>query len=544
MKTILKFISVIIVLSQYSAIKADWPAYYTGLFETSYNEATAIAVDNSGNSYVTGTAENDNPAQMEVTTIKYNSSGVQQWVARYSVAPGTGLSIIMSSDQEHVFVTGKIATTNQGWDFVTIKYYTSNGGQNWASAYNGPGNDDDVANKIVVDASDNVYVTGRSMGDGTGKDFVTIKYNSSGTQQWVTRYDDGDYDIAYSLKLDNNYSNVYVTGQSSDQSTSNFTTIKYNSSGTQQWVKTYDNGGVDCGTDIAVNSTYGVYVTGTSYISGGLKSTVIKYNTAGDELWVNYNYSGTSNSIGIFKRAIGEGPSSYTIDVFTTGYGGDINNDFYGQTIRYNNSGTEQWCSTFNNQYLSLFRMLKIDNSENIIVTGYYKPSNLAYLTVKYNSSGVQQWAENINNGIEAEAYGIDLDASGNAYVTGCMMLESDERDYVTMKYSSGDESKPHNSHNSEQISSSIPNNFELYQNYPNPFNPVTKIKYGLPVSSNVKITVFDLLGKEIKTLLNSFKNAGYYEVEFNASNLSSGVYFYKLQYGYFIEMKKMILIK
>ena len=173
MKTILKFISVIIVLSQYSAIKADWPTYYTGLFETSYNEATAIAVDNSGNSYVTGTAENDNPARMEVTTIKYSSSGVQQWVARYSVA-GTGLSIILSSDQEHVFVTGKISTTNQGWDFVTIKYYTSNGGQNWANAYNGPGNDDDVANKIVVDASDNVYVTGRSIGDGTGNDFQLL----------------------------------------------------------------------------------------------------------------------------------------------------------------------------------------------------------------------------------------------------------------------------------------------------------------------------------------------------------------------------------
>jgi hypothetical protein len=91
---------------------------------------------------------------------------------------------------------------------------------------------------------------------------------------------------------------------------------------------------------------------------------------------------------------------------------------------------------------------------------------------------------------------------------------------------------------------SHFPKSFGLEQNYPNPFNPMTSIKYQLPVQQFVKITVFDILGKEVTTLVNEQKNAGYYEVKFDASNLASGLYFYKIEAGTFIETKKMMLIK
>lgn len=85
---------------------------------------------------------------------------------------------------------------------------------------------------------------------------------------------------------------------------------------------------------------------------------------------------------------------------------------------------------------------------------------------------------------------------------------------------------------------------FELTQNYPNPFNPSTKIKYQIPELSFVTIKVYDVLGKEVTTLINEEKPAGSYEVEFDASRLPSGVYFYRLQAGSFIETKKMILLR
>jgi subtilisin-like proprotein convertase family protein len=89
-----------------------------------------------------------------------------------------------------------------------------------------------------------------------------------------------------------------------------------------------------------------------------------------------------------------------------------------------------------------------------------------------------------------------------------------------------------------------IPKKFALHQNYPNPFNPTTTIKYDLAKESFVKITVYDILGKQVQTLVNEQKKAGSYALEINASGLASGVYFYKIEAGTFVATKKMMLIK
>jgi hypothetical protein len=89
-----------------------------------------------------------------------------------------------------------------------------------------------------------------------------------------------------------------------------------------------------------------------------------------------------------------------------------------------------------------------------------------------------------------------------------------------------------------------IPQKFALYQNYPNPFNPSTTISYDLPERSRVKLSVYNLLGQEVATLVNTEQEPGRYNVKFDASGLPSGIYFYRLEAGRFIEQKKMILIK
>jgi len=88
------------------------------------------------------------------------------------------------------------------------------------------------------------------------------------------------------------------------------------------------------------------------------------------------------------------------------------------------------------------------------------------------------------------------------------------------------------------------PVQFRLYQNYPNPFNPSTIVQYEVPKNGLVTIKVYDILGREVRTLVNQYQNKGRYEINFNASNLSSGVYFYQLKAGEFINTKKMILLK
>lgn len=93
-------------------------------------------------------------------------------------------------------------------------------------------------------------------------------------------------------------------------------------------------------------------------------------------------------------------------------------------------------------------------------------------------------------------------------------------------------------------VSGAIPKSYALSQNFPNPFNPSTKINYQLPVAEKVRLTIFDILGREVKMILDSYQLPGYYEISFDANGLPSGVYLYKLEAGRFREMKKMIITK
>jgi hypothetical protein len=89
-----------------------------------------------------------------------------------------------------------------------------------------------------------------------------------------------------------------------------------------------------------------------------------------------------------------------------------------------------------------------------------------------------------------------------------------------------------------------IPKSFSLEQNYPNPFNPTTTIRYGLPNRSHVTLIVYNTLGQQVAQLMNGEEEAGYHSVRFDGSNLASGVYFYRLQAGTYVETRKLLLLK
>jgi flagellar hook assembly protein FlgD len=94
-----------------------------------------------------------------------------------------------------------------------------------------------------------------------------------------------------------------------------------------------------------------------------------------------------------------------------------------------------------------------------------------------------------------------------------------------------------------------MPEKFTIHQNYPNPFNPVTTLRYDLPENGNVNITIYDMLGRQVKTLINQNQNAGYMSVIWNATNdygkpVSAGIYIYQIQAGEYISTKKMVLLK
>lgn len=357
--------------------------------------AYAIAVDKSGNIYVTGSSVNI-ALNTEIITIKYNTSGVQQWVASYS-GPGSydyGSSIALD-DSGNVFLTGQSRGNGTGNDYVTIKY-NSSGDSIWVARYSGPGDFPDYPSDIALDVNGNVYVTGRSFGGGLYYDYATVKYNSSGNEVWVAKYDGPDNadDQANSLAVDGN-GNVYVTGVSFNSLTyDDYVTIKYNSSGNSVWVRSYNGPGnsEDAAYSIALDLLGNIYVTGKSYGNGTSGDyATIKYNSSGDSLWLA-RYNGTGN--------YNDEPASLVLDafgnVYVTGFSYGIGTDYDYASVKYNSSGDSLWVGRYNglgnnNDYA---KAIAVNRAGNIYITGSSDGSGTYsdYATVKYSTTtGSQQ---------------------------------------------------------------------------------------------------------------------------------------------------------
>jgi len=367
-----------------------WVARYNGP-GNGYDEARAIAIDNNGNVYVTGRSYGEGTSYYDYATIKYNANGQELWVARYGAGYDEATAIAVDNNG-NVYVTGfsyNYGTSRE--DYVTIKY-NSNGQRLWAAWYDYD-NRDDEATAIAVDNNGNVYVTGYSWGQGTSYDYATIKYNSDGEQLWVRRYNGPGnlYDFATAIAVDNN-GNVYVTGRSHYVDRYyDYATIKYNANGEQLWVRRYNGPGNsdDEATAIAVDNNGNVYVTGYSWGTSYDYAT-IKYNSNGQELWVarygasisSYDYA---NAIAVDNNG----------NVYVTGrsYGYSTYYDY--ATIKYNSNGQELGVARYNGSGNrdDEATAIAVDNNGNVYVTGYSygQGTNYDYATIKYSAVGIEE---------------------------------------------------------------------------------------------------------------------------------------------------------
>jgi hypothetical protein len=263
-----------------------WVRRYNGPANNS-DIGYAIVVDTSGNAYVTGYSAGSGTSN-DYATIKYYPNGDTVWARRYN-GPGNGNDqayAIAVDISDNAYITGYSAGSGTGWDYATIKYYP-NGDTAWVRRYNGPGNGNDQAYAITVDTSRNVYVTGWSVGSGTGNDYATIKYYPNGDTAWVRRYNGpgNGNDYAYAIAVDNS-GNAYVTGYSAGSGTGwDYATIKYYPNGDTAWVCRYNGpgNGNDQANAITVDTSRNIYVTGWSVgSSSGWDYTTIKYTPTGD----------------------------------------------------------------------------------------------------------------------------------------------------------------------------------------------------------------------------------------------------------------------
>jgi len=210
---------------------------------------------------------------------------------------------------------------------------------------------------------------------------------------------------------------------------------------------------------------------------------------------------------------------------FVDGYTGYITGGWAASTIMSSNNGGDVW-----NELLSGASGIRLYTSCFLDeYTGYVAGRN--GVIMKTENAGVN-W-QNENTGTTEYLYSINFVTPAVGYAVGANGKILSTVNLIGI----------------QPVSNEIPKSYSLSQNYPNPFNPSTKIKFDIPSVGNaymrsVQIKIYDILGREVTSLVNEQLKPGYYEISFDASNYPSGVYFYKLQAGEFSESKKMVLIK
>ncbi len=507
----------------------------------------------------------------------YNSPGNRNDISRY----------IKSDAQGNMFVAGNTVKSETDRDYLLIKY-DMKGKLLWVRNYDGIVQGNDTIRSLFVDARGYVYVTGCSQGMKNLYNAVTIKYDPDGNLIWVQRYKEDLYSFSSGCEVITDINeNVYVVGVNASQNNQDCILLKYSPEGDLLFKVTSIGlgGGWGEGTCLALSKDMkNVYVGASIYDDiGQYNFRIIKYDLLGNLIWQKiYDGPGHGNEsltcIGVDKygfvyvggNSLGKntGNDIALLKLNSDGdiiwiqrYDGlshgtdwtccmkfDIENNVYlaggilgiqghndAAVLKYNSNGELKWITTFNgqNNWHDCCQGVDIDENLNVYMSGrtckYGNVESDDIFTVKVDNNGNKLWTK-IYDGPDNNAdYSSNLvynKVSKTVFTVGHSFSNNTLYDVILLNYN---EKKSPIIQSDNFLGQKIDYKTKL-ANYPNPFNPVTQITFTIPKDDFVKLSVYDLGGKLTKNLIIGYKKAGNHQVNFDGSNLSSGIYFYTLQ--------------
>jgi hypothetical protein len=517
-----------------------------------------------------------------VTQVRVRSYPSQVSYSRFQVSiGGTGTDVAHSIVQttDGGYALGGYTFSFGGGRAYIVKIDAS-GMIQWTRTFGGSAWPDDIGS--VIQTSDGGYIAA-----GTS----IFKLDKNGTLQWCKNFSGESYSVIQTS--DNGYALAGYTDSLGAGQTDMFI-VKLDSSGALQWARTVGCTGADYAYSIVQTSDGGYAVTGTGCSGIGL-ITVVKLNSLGSLQWAR-NFVGEDVS-SIIQTADG----GYAV-------AGRGSPEFPFYIVKLDSSGLLQWTRTVWLRDGNIAKSIIQTSDGGYAVVGYthHIEGYPDWYIVKLDSTGMLQWSKVIGGGMEFGdgAYSIIKTIDGGYAVAGDKDSFEPAGDMYIVKYDSGWNTCGNNDSfvtsqsgtidsiisvtptvtsptgfitprtpvvgsggsitaicvtGIQPISNKIPVSFKLYQNYPNPFNPVTKIKFDIPTPLNppfakggtakpggfVKLTIFDILGREAAVLVNEELKTGTYEVTWDGENHSSGIYFYRMTTeDKLIDTKKLVLLK
>jgi len=547
-----------------------------------------LAIDEDGNLVVTGGLYGNSifggiplvgSGNWDVVVVKYNSIGDVLWAKKGSSSKqdrGNGVVVDNLGNYIVVGYFGGAATdtvnfsgyklTGYGDRDIFVAKYNTNGQLLWVKAA-GSSSSGEEGWGVTVDNDNNIYITGMYQGAANfgnlqttgmaGKDVFVSKLSPNGDFLWVKTLLSPKDVIVYDIDIATNKNEIAIAGYFTDTVVVN--NVMYFSNGSDDAFVAryslegnlnsfYNFGGAlaDRASGITSAGSNNFWVVGNFY--GSITVNGSTYNSSGDRDAYITLINGNNNHV--YFNVAGGNADDFCTDVAADGGGNAYATGYYNAAANF---GTFQVTSAGDDEIF----VTKVGDFEipveliSFNAVNINGAVNLAWVTAtETNNMGfeIERSFDKVNFNKIAFINGNGSSSSVNNYnyidnfnYNGVVYYRLKQLDYdASYKYS-----------DIVEINLNIPNKFSLEQNYPNPFNPNTTISYNLQSDGFVSLKVFDVLGKEVETLINQVQTVGSYKTNFNAGNINSGIYFYSLKITdkisgniIFNQSKKMILVK
>jgi uncharacterized delta-60 repeat protein len=548
--------------------------------------AWSITAGPDGNLYAAGYTEGEGTCE-DFLVVSLSPSGTERWVYRYN-GPGNDWDIacsIAAGPDGNVYAAGYSEGSETCEDLLVVSLSPS-GEERWVYRYDGPGSGDDWAYSITAGPDSNLYAAGYSEGSGTYEDFFIVSLKPSGTERWIYRHNGpGNWsDRACSITAGPD-GNLYAAGEIYGSGTSSdFAVVSLEPSGEERWIYTYNGPGNDwdAAYSIAAAQDGNLYAAGGSWGSAtDYDLAVVSLKPSGAERWV-YRYSGPGSGLDwaysisadwdgnvyAVGHSVGSGTYLDLVAVSLMGNtvgpsavatgGGWISVEGSGKKNFGFNTHSEKWKVWGQLQFSDHDKKMDVHSEaiDDIIVRGDSIASFAGTCRVdkKTGYTFTCVVGDHGEPGKGRDKFTIEIwDPEGSLCYSADALLgggniqihTSDDRSVVRRE---SDESRSvvpgsKNIQNLRHEGCGYAEGRAICRSYPNPFQHSTLISYSLPVATQVTLSIYDLTGRLVETPVNEIQQPGIHQVRWDRQDNPSGVYFYRLEAGEFVETRKMVLV-